>query len=168
MWGGTLYMPFSVAVMLALRRVERGKHTLSTAQAALGTFGTVFFTLNFLILSMAPYRLGGPGQDVQPLHDLDFAMTFAPVAPFTFQYPLIGLVIPRDRGPEPVFARWLGYANFLAGLLLVPACLIPLFTTGPLAWNGVFSFWIPVAEFTAWFFLMVWALRRQAALGTIP
>ncbi|HEY1971425.1 MAG TPA: hypothetical protein VGH89_25955, partial [Pseudonocardia sp.] len=33
---------------------------------------------------------------------------------------LLGLVILQDRAPEPIFARWLGYANFLAGLLLVP------------------------------------------------
>lgn len=161
-WGGTLYVPFSIAIMIALRRGEAGRRILSTAQAALGTFGTVFFTLNFLILAMAPYRLDAAGGSVEPLHDLGFAMTFAPVAPFTFQYLLIGLAVLQDRSTPAVLPRWVGYTNFLAGFLLVPASLIPLFRTGPLAWNGVFSFWIPVIEFTAWFFLMAWGLCRDA------
>jgi hypothetical protein len=161
-WGGTLYVPFSIAIMIALRRGEPGRRILSAAQAALGTFGTVFFTLPFFILAMTPYRVDTAPSGIGPLHDLGFAMTFAPVAPFTFQYLLIGMAVLQDRATPVVFPRWVGYANFCAGFLLVPACLIPLFQTGPLAWNGVFSFWIPVIEFTAWFFLMVWALRRDA------
>ncbi len=159
-WGGTLYVTFSVAVMLALRVGESGRRILSTAQAALGIFGTVFFTLNFFILSMVPFRLDTDPQSIQPLHDLGFAMTFSPVPPFTFQYLLIALAILQDRSPRPAFPRWVGYVNIFCGLLLVPPCLILLFHSGPLAWNGLFSFWIPVAEFSAWFFVMFWAMRR--------
>jgi hypothetical protein len=161
-WGGTMYVTFTVAVYFALRLGEAGRGILSAAQAALGVFGTVFFTLNFFILSMTPYRIDTDPQGLQPLHDLGFAMTFAPVAPFTFQYLLIALAVLQDRSPSPAFPRWVGYVNIMCGLLLVPATAIPLFRTGPLAWNGLFSFWIPVAEFTAWFFVMFWAMRRAA------
>lgn len=160
-WGGTLYIPFTLAVMFGLRRGEPGRAILSTAQAALGVFGTVFFSLNFYVLAMTPYRLDPDPAGIEPLHDLGFALTFSPVQPFTFQYLLIALAILQDRSARPVFPRWVGYVNIFCGLLLVPACLIPLFHTGPLAWNGVFSFWVPVAEFTGWFFVMFWALRRR-------
>jgi hypothetical protein len=162
-WGGTLYVPFSLAVMYALRRAQPARRMLSTAQAALGTFGTVFFTLNFFVLSMTPFRLDTDPEGIQPLHDLGFAMTFSPVPPFTFQYLLIALAILQDHSARPMFPRWVGYVNIFCGLLLVPPCLIPLFHTGPLAWNGLFSFWIPVGEFTAWFFVMFWAMRRRPA-----
>jgi hypothetical protein len=60
--GGTLYVPFSIAIMIAPRRGEPGMRILSTAQAALGRFCTVFFTLPFFILAMTPYRLdSAPG-----------------------------------------------------------------------------------------------------------
>lgn len=37
-WGGSLYVPFTVAVGILLRRGESGERVLSTAQTALGTF----------------------------------------------------------------------------------------------------------------------------------
>jgi hypothetical protein len=162
-WGGTLYVPFTVAVGLLLRRTEAGERVLSTTQTALGTFGTVFFTLNFLILAVVAYRPARPSEVTQQLHDLGFIMTFSPVAPFTLQYIVIGVAILLDRSVTPVFPRWVAYANFWIGVLLVPACLIPFFKTGPLAWNGILSFWIPVVVFVAWFAVMFGAMR--AAVG---
>ena len=155
-WGGTLYVPFTVVVGLLLRRTEVGDRVLSTTQTALGTFGTVFFTLNFLILAVVAFRPARPSEITQQLHDLGFIMTFSPVAPFTLQYIVIGVAILLDR---TVFPRWVAYANFWIGVLLVPACLIPFFKTGPLAWNGILSFWVPVAVFVAWFAVMFWVIR---------
>ena len=162
-WGGVLYIPFTVGISFVLRRTERTP-ILTVAQAALGAFGTVFFSLNFLMLAMAPYRLDVDPASVQGLHDLGFAITFTAVQPFTFQYLLIGMAILRDRSPAPAFPRWIGYTNLWVGVLLVPACFIPLVKTGLLAWNGLLSFWIPVAVFVGWFFLMFWAARRAALL----
>jgi hypothetical protein len=162
-WGGTLYVPFTIAVGFALRKADGARaQTLATAQAALGTFGTVFFTLNFLLLAVVAFRPARPSDVTQVLHDVGFIMTFSPVAPFTLQYLIIGAAILQDRAPTPVFPRWVAYANFWIGLLLVPACLIPFFKTGPLAWNGVLSFWIPVFVFCAWFFIMFAGVRRAA------
>jgi hypothetical protein len=161
-WGGTMYVPFTVAVGIMLRRSQSEHAVLAAAQTALGTFGTVFFTLNFVILSAVAYRPDLPPQVLQPLHDLGFIMTFSPVAPFTFQYFTIGVAILQDTSQRPVFARWVGYANLWVGLLLIPACAIPFFKTGPMAWNGPLAFWIPVAVFVAWFFIMFATMRKAA------
>lgn len=162
-WGGCMYVPFTVAVGITLRRTEVDGRVLSTAQTALGTFGTVFFSLNFLILAVVAYRPDRPSEVTQQLHDLGFIMTFAPVAPFTLQYIAIGAAILQDRSHDPLFPRWVAYVNFWVGLLLVPASAIPFFKTGPMAWNGVLAFWIPVAVFVAWFAVMFWAMRRVIA-----
>jgi hypothetical protein len=159
-WGGSLYVPFTVAIGIFLRRNETGERVLSTTQTALGTFGTVFFTLNFLILAVVAYRPDRPSEVTLQLHDLGFIMTFSPVAPFTFQYIAIGVAILQDRSPEPLLPRWAAYVNFWVALLLVPACAIPFFKTGPMAWDGLLAFWIPVAVFVAWFFVMFWVMRR--------
>lgn len=156
-WGGTLYVPFTIGIALVMRR--SGDRVLSAAQAALGTFGTVFFTLNFLILAAVAFRPTRPSEITQQLHDLGFIMTFSPVAPFVFQYLAIGLAVLQSRPHEAVFPRWVAYVNLWVAVGLVPACLIPFFKTGPLAWNGLLSFWIPVAVFVAWFFVMFWAVR---------
>ncbi|MBI3217126.1 MAG: hypothetical protein HYZ38_25195 [Mycobacterium sp.] len=159
-WGGVLYVPFTVAVGFVLRRVETGTPILSTAQAALGTFGTVFFSLNFLVLAAAAFRPELPAATNQPLTDLGFIMTFSPVAPFTFQYALIGLAILQQSAVHPVFPRWVGYLNLWVAVAFVPATAIPFFSTGILAWNGLLGFWIPVGVFVIWFAVMFWAMRR--------
>jgi hypothetical protein len=37
---------------------------------------------------------------------------------------------------------------------------IPFFKSGPLAWNGLLSWWIPVAVLALWFFVMTPVLLR--------
>jgi hypothetical protein len=159
-WGGSLYVPFTVAVGILLRRSQSEHYVLAQTQTVLGTFGTVFFSLNFLVLAAAAYRPDLSPSAVQPLHDLGFFMTFSPVAPFTFQYLAIGVAILQDTSDRPLFPRWVGYANLWVGILLIPACAIPFFKTGPMAWNGILSFWIPVAVFVAWFFIMFAVMRK--------
>ncbi|WP_224393052.1 hypothetical protein [Pseudonocardia sp. ICBG1293] len=152
-WGGVLYAPATLAVFVALRR--SGDLALNLGQACIGVLGTVFFSLNFVLLSLVPYRItGGDTGYAQLLHDVGFTMTFMPVAPFTVQYLLIAAIILRDRSQRPIYPRWVAYVNIWVALLLIPATFIPLFHSGPLAWNGVFSFWVPVAVFVAWFAVM--------------
>jgi hypothetical protein len=36
---------------------------------------------------------------------------------------------------------------------------------GPLAWNGLFVWWIPFVAFTAWFGVMIALTRKAVLLG---
>jgi hypothetical protein len=165
-WGGTLYVPFTIAVTILMRRMERGEHILSTVQAALGTLASVFFTVNFIFFEVASFRPDRPAEVTQQIHDLGFIMTFAPAAPFFFQYLVVAVAILQDESHVPLVPRWLAYANLWIAVGVVPGCLLPFFKTGPLAWNGVFTFWIPVGVFVAWYFLMFWAVRRAITAST--
>ncbi|TDL11695.1 hypothetical protein EUA04_01455 [Mycolicibacterium obuense] len=162
-WGGCLYAPFTVAIAIMLRRGDPERLALPLAQAALGIFGTVFFTLNFLVLSSVAFRPEQAPEDLQAMHDLGFIMTFSPVAPFTLQYVLIALFIVSDESPNPSFPRWVGYANLWVAVLFVPACAIPFFKTGVMAWNGLLAFWIPVGVFVIWFVIMAIMMRKRLA-----
>lgn len=158
-WGGVLYVSFSVAIAFFLRRSERTPY-LTVTQAAFGTFGTVFFSANFLILLITSFRPEVNPSNIQLLHDAGFISTFSPVQPFTFQYLLIGLAILADKSIQPLFPRWVAYVNFWVRLLFVPAAFIPFFKTGPLAWDGLLSFWIPVAVFVLWYLVMTYAMLK--------
>lgn len=158
-WGGSLYVPFTVGVAVVLWRLVDAARPWVVAQAALGTFGAVFFTLNFLVLAVVAYRPERDSQVTQLLHDLGFTMTFSPVAPFTFQYVAIAVALMQPMVPRQAIPRWVAYVNLWVAILLIPACLIPMFKTGPVAWDGVLSFWIPVFVFVAWFFVMFWTMR---------
>jgi hypothetical protein len=160
-WGGTLYVPFTMAVTVLMRKLERdGEHVLSLAQAGLGVLASVFFTLNFIVFQVTTYRPERAVEATQGLDDLSFFLTFAPAAPFCFQYLVVGVLILQDRAPAPLVPRWVGYANLWISLGAAPGCALVFFKTGPLAWDGLFTFWIPVGVFVAWFFVMFWAVRH--------
>mgnify|MGYP001618585528 FL=1 len=45
-------------------------------------------------------------------------------------------------------------------LLSLPGCVVVVFNDGPLAWAGVFAFYIPGAALTVWMFTTTYVLLR--------
>jgi hypothetical protein len=56
-----------------------------------------------------------------------------------------------DRTEPGTFPRWFGYFNAWFALLELPPATVVIFNDGPLAWNGIIAFWIPLVAFAAWF-----------------
>jgi hypothetical protein len=63
---------------------------------------------------------------------------------------ILAFAIFIDKRTRPTFPRWFAYFNIWYAVLGVPGCAIYLFKTGPLAWNGMFAFWIPLTVFCIW------------------
>lgn len=72
------------------------------------------------------------------------------VGPLITQVVILAFCVFIDRRQVPSFPRWFGYFNIWYAVLGVPGCAIYLFKTGPLAWNGIFAFWIPLTVFCIW------------------
>jgi hypothetical protein len=72
----------------------------------------------------------------------------------------ITIAILSDKSERPVLPRWLGWFNLWAQIIYLPGILIPYFKSGPLAWNGLLAFWIPVVVFTVWLCLITAMLLR--------
>ena len=87
---------------------------------------------------------------IRALHDLGWFTFLAPWPSFTVWCFAQAVAIFRDDRPEPGLPRWTGYLAVWTGILFVPACLIFFFKTGPMAWNGVIAFYIPVFIFFIW------------------
>jgi hypothetical protein len=157
--GGTLYLTFTLAIGYLLRRCTDDV-IMPITQTALGVFGTVYFSFNFLILATAGFRPYLSADSTQTLHDLGFIMTFSPAAPFFLQYTAIAMTVFQIPDAKPLIPRWVAYFNIWVAIGLVPPSFIPLFKSGPLAWNGLLGFYIPVVVFGAWYVVMFTMLRR--------
>lgn len=61
--------------------------------------------------------------------------------------------------------RWIGYFSLWLTISAECGVLAHLFKTDPFAWNGLFTFWLPLTIFTAWFamidYTMIRAIKAQ-------
>lgn len=164
LWGGTLYVPFIVGISWQMLRTGTHNRILAVVQGAAGIFATTFMTVPFTVMMAVAFRPDRPAELTQLLTDFGFIFALTTVTGFCLQNVVIGLAILQDQALTPVFPRWLAYFNFWLAFAFVPAALIPFFKTGPFAWNGVLSFWIPVGLFVAWIVVMS-VMQHKAILA---
>jgi hypothetical protein len=73
------------------------------------------------------------------------------ISTFVSELALFGVAVLIDRRPRPIFPPWLGFLNTWRALVFSPPSFLVFFKTGPLAWNGLLVWWVPVAAFLLWF-----------------
>jgi hypothetical protein len=75
----------------------------------------------------------------------------------------LAIAIYFDTGskgsPTPVFPRWVGHYSLVTGLAMAPAVGAAIFRTGPLAWDGLVSFWLRNGAFALFVAVMFFVLR---------
>ncbi|MDT7644921.1 MAG: hypothetical protein QOC75_1921, partial [Pseudonocardiales bacterium] len=111
----------------------------------------------------------------QLLHDIGWFMAFLAAIPFVLQALATGAAILGDHSPQPAYPRWLGYLGLWVALLLAPGDVLLFFHTGPFAYDGLISYWIPLLGFGGWMAALSWgalqaarAESRESASETAP
>jgi len=92
------------------------------------------------------------------LNDMGWLMFVGVISSAVLQCLTLGIAILIDRRKQPIFPRWTGYLALWTATLLAPAGVVPLFKDGPVAWNGVFGFWVPLSIFCVWVSITTWFL----------
>jgi hypothetical protein len=57
-----------------------------------------------------------------------------------------------------------GLFNVWTAIIFSLGGVIVFFKHGPLAWNGLFTFWIPLSIYGGWLGVMLWALLRAITI----
>jgi hypothetical protein len=113
----------------------------------------------------ATFRADRPAESVQLLNDLAWLPFVGLTILTVLQAAVIGVAILGDASSAPVFPRWAGYVKLWCALLFVPGTFNVFFKSGPLAWNGLIAFYLPVLVFCIWFvvntFLVLKAIGQQ-------
>jgi hypothetical protein len=157
-----LAFPFPVAIFMQMKRIEGGIGPLGCTQLATGLLTGPLFILPMIALAAAAFRAGATDPSAtQSLSDLAWLAFVGIPAPAIVQLISIAVAAFRDHSAKPVFARWVGYFNLWCALSFLFGILVICFKTGPFAWNGIIAFWIPLAIFGNWFFVMAWVMLRE-------
>jgi hypothetical protein len=154
-WG-----PLVAVITRRMLEIRPRNVTLVCGQLGAGIAAWGFLLVPLIVLVVAAFRPERSAETTQTLHDLGWMLLIMPFVPFAVQNACLGWAILQDRGAPPALPRWVGYFNLWAALSFIPGGVIALFKTGPLAYDGVFGFWIPLSIFFVWLLVMPFSLHR--------
>lgn len=154
-------LPFLAAIVLRIRRVEGQFGMLSMTQLFAATIFVPALLFPFLIMATAAFRPETRPPDItQALNDVFWLMFIGIVGTIIVQNITLAIASFIDKTEPQTFPRWYGYLNLWVALLSLPGCVVVVFNDGPLAWHGVFAFYIPGLALTIWLFSTTYVLNR--------
>jgi hypothetical protein len=153
-WFGVGLIPVVILLAMQIRRMAHRTPILSYSLiACAGGPPTLFLIANMFWL-LGSYRPERAPELTQLLNDLAW-LTFTILVPYLIaQSLLLALAIYWDRQDRPVFKPWVAHFNLLIAAALAPAAFTALASTGPIAWDGLLSFWVKNIAIAVWIIVM--------------
>lgn len=153
-WFGVCLVPILALIVLQIRRMAHRTPIFSYAMLGCAAGGPTLFLVADVCWLLAAFRPERSPELTQLLNDLAW-ITFTILVPFFIgQCVILALAIFFDDQPRPVFSRWVAYFNLAVGAALVPASFVGVSLTGPLAWDGLLSFWVKNIAIAVWIVVM--------------
>lgn len=160
--GVTFAGPWTVAIAMVMRRIEGELSPLAWLQLMFGAILVLEFLVPIMMWQAAAFRPDADPELTYRLHDLASITYDGLPTTAALQATALGIVILRDRRPVPILPRWLAYLSFWAAIGFLPGLLNPLAHSGPIAWNGVLSWWLGLSIFGVWIVALTTAMLRDA------
>jgi hypothetical protein len=155
-------LPFLATICLRVRRVEGTWGVLSVTQIFAGVIFVPGFLFPMMVLSAAAFRPEQRDPQItQALNDVFWLMFVGIVGTLIVQALVLTVASFVDQTDPRTFPRWFGYLNAWYALLALPGGAVMIFNEGPLAWNGVFAFWVPLVAFSAWMVAVTVVMHRS-------
>jgi hypothetical protein len=163
---GIMLLPMFMVIVVQMKRMATQSHVFAYCYLTAAVSGATLFAVADIFFLVAAFRPGRSPELVVLLNDMAWIVLIAPVGAMVAMNLLLALAVYFDDGPNPVFPRWVGHFALATGLAIAPAVGAAIFRTGPLAWDGVISFWLRNGAFALFvlvmFFVLRGALHRQA------
>ena len=150
MFGGTCMTMWVVVLSLYMRRIEGRWGVWSLSQLLLGALLPFEFYIPGTILLEPAFRTNLPPSTILMLNDLGTIFFVQPGYPLMLEAIVLGVAVLQDRNATPIFPRWTAAVDFGFALSFLPLEFVTLFKTGPMAWNGLFGWWIPLIAWSIW------------------
>jgi hypothetical protein len=160
-----MLLPFFMVIVYQMKRMATPTQVLAYCYLSAAATGATLFAIADLFWLIAAFRPDRNPQLIMLLNDLAWITFTAPVGMIIAQNLCLGLAVLLDDQPRPVFPRWVAYFSFAIALVIAPSVCSAIVLTGPLAWNGVVSFWLRIIAYAVFlvvmFFVVRSAIRRE-------
>jgi hypothetical protein len=167
-WFAVAFVPILILIVMQIRRMAHRTPILAWAVLGCTAGGPTIFLVANVFWLLAAFRPERPAELTQMFNDLAWITFTTCEVPFLVaQSVLIALAIYFDDQSRPVFARWVAHFNLVVAAALLPAAFAALSFDGPVAWDGLLSFWLRNTAIALWFIVMtvvlVQSVRRERA-----
>lgn len=163
---GPFYVTWSASISKVIGRIEGPMGSLGTIQLIGGVLtGLVTFTPATIWLTAAIRADEHSAETIQTLYDFGWMFFDTTFVCSALQSVAIGAAVLRDRRAAPLYPRWFAWLSFMTAACYVPLTVMPFVRTGPVAWDGLLSFWVVFVEFFV--FTAVGTVLTWRALGRL-
>lgn len=154
------YVPWTAAISVQLKRIEGRRSPLTYAQLGIGSVLSAAFIPVLYFFIIAAFRPERSDESIQMLNDLGWVPFTGIIYSIFLQNVLIGVAVLGDKRENPVFPRWFGYFSIWIAVAYCPASMDAFFTTGPFAWNGLFTWWLSLISFLIYIVVITTMMLR--------
>lgn len=146
----SFYMPWSAQISAHMARIEEHARTMTYLQLIGGALTVFVVSFAILCWSIATFRPDRPAPIQQMLTDFGWLSLETQWALTTMQMWAMAFIGLADRRAAPLWPRWVCWLSIWCGFSFLPASMTQYLKTGPFAWDGVLSFYIPYAAWLIW------------------
>jgi hypothetical protein len=157
---GVMLIPMFMVVVYQMKRMAAASQVFAYGYLSAVVSGATLFAVADLFWLVAAFRPDRDPQLTLLLNDLAWITFTAPVGMIIAQNVCLALAVWLDDQPRRIFPRWLAPFAVVIALAMAPAACAAIVTTGPLAWNGLVSFWLRIAAYAVFLVVMFLVLRR--------
>lgn len=159
-WFAVGLIPILALIALQIRRMAHRTPIFSYSILACAAGGPTIFLMANLFWLLAAFRPTRDPQLTLLFNDLAWVTFSTQVGFLIAQSVILALAIYLDRQERPVFRPWVAHFNLAIAALLVPAAFAGVAMTGPIAWDGLLTFWVRNSAIGVWIVVMAVVLAR--------
>lgn len=156
-------MPIFVVMFIQMRRIEGRWSPWAYLQFSMATILIAEFVVAAIIIMGLAYYPDVDPDIVKALNSVIWMDLVGITGTALFQWLAMALCILRDKRPDPIFPRWYGYLCLWVALGVCGGTFAVLFKAGPLSWDGIIAYWLPLAVWIPWCGTTMWMLLRVIA-----
>ncbi len=170
-WFGVGLIPIVILLAMQIRRMAFKTPIFTYCIISCAAGPPCLFLIADMFWLLGAFRPDRAPELTQLFNDLAW-ITFTVLSPWLIaQSLLVALAIFWDRQERKVFRPWVAYFNLLIAAALAPAAFTALASDGPLAWDGLLSFWVKNVAIAVWIVVMgivlARTMRQQRALERV-
>jgi hypothetical protein len=148
-FASALLASWAAVISTQMRKMEGTHSALAYTNLAVGALFVLEFIFSLVIWESMTYRPRDP-QVLLAMNDTAWLLFVCITSTPMLQAAVMGIAVLSDRSTDPVFPRWAGYLDFWVAALFVPGTVAVFFQDGPFAWNGLFTWYLPLGVFSVW------------------